>query len=123
MLPGTIEIGLVLLWIAALLTLYTGWDYMKAGSSTCRTDEADEGPLFRLGARARRPRRGGALPSPEVATVGELIAWLKAAARTTPTLSRTPRIIRAAIDKTHVSHETPIAGAREIAFFPPMTGG
>ena len=30
-LPGTTRIGLVLLWIAALLTLYTGWDYMKAG--------------------------------------------------------------------------------------------
>lgn len=29
-LPGTIEIGIVLLWAAALLTLYTGWDYMKA---------------------------------------------------------------------------------------------
>ena len=30
-LPGTLVIGLVLLWIAAVLTLYTGWDYMKAG--------------------------------------------------------------------------------------------
>ena len=30
-LPGTIEIGLVLLWVAAILTLYTGWDYLKAG--------------------------------------------------------------------------------------------
>ncbi len=30
-LPGTITIGLGLLWIAALLTIYTGWDYMKAG--------------------------------------------------------------------------------------------
>ena len=30
-LPGTIEIGIVLLWIAAILTLYTGWDYLKAG--------------------------------------------------------------------------------------------
>ncbi len=29
--PGTSIIGLVLLWTAALLTLYTGWDYMKAG--------------------------------------------------------------------------------------------
>ncbi len=29
--PGTILIGLTLLWIAALLTLYTGWDYMTAG--------------------------------------------------------------------------------------------
>lgn len=30
-LPGTEMIGLTLLWIAAILTLYTGWDYMKAG--------------------------------------------------------------------------------------------
>jgi CDP-diacylglycerol--glycerol-3-phosphate 3-phosphatidyltransferase/cardiolipin synthase len=30
-LPHTVDIGLVLLWLAALLTLYTGWDYMKAG--------------------------------------------------------------------------------------------
>jgi len=30
-LPGTTGIGLVLLWVAALLTLYTGWDYLKAG--------------------------------------------------------------------------------------------
>ncbi len=28
--PGTIMIGLTLLWMAAILTLYTGWDYMKA---------------------------------------------------------------------------------------------
>ncbi|HEX8665464.1 MAG TPA: CDP-diacylglycerol--glycerol-3-phosphate 3-phosphatidyltransferase [Beijerinckiaceae bacterium] len=30
-LPATTTIGVVLLWIAALLTLYTGWDYLKAG--------------------------------------------------------------------------------------------
>ena len=30
-LPGTITIGVVLLWIAAILTLYTGWDYFRAG--------------------------------------------------------------------------------------------
>lgn len=29
--PGTTFIGLILLWLAALLTLYTGWDYLKAG--------------------------------------------------------------------------------------------
>jgi CDP-diacylglycerol--glycerol-3-phosphate 3-phosphatidyltransferase/cardiolipin synthase len=29
-LPSSIEIGIVLLWVAASLTLYTGWDYMKA---------------------------------------------------------------------------------------------
>jgi CDP-diacylglycerol--glycerol-3-phosphate 3-phosphatidyltransferase len=30
-LPGTVPIGTGLLWIAAILTLYTGWDYLKAG--------------------------------------------------------------------------------------------
>jgi len=30
-LPGAGLVGLALLWLAALLTLYTGWDYMKAG--------------------------------------------------------------------------------------------
>jgi CDP-diacylglycerol---glycerol-3-phosphate 3-phosphatidyltransferase len=30
LLPGTITIGLVLLWVSALLTLYTGWDYLQA---------------------------------------------------------------------------------------------
>lgn len=29
--PATSRIGLGLLWIAAILTLYTGWDYLKAG--------------------------------------------------------------------------------------------
>ena len=31
--------------------------------------------------------------------------------------------VRAALDKMHVTTQTPIASAREIAFFPPMTGG
>ncbi len=30
-LPGTVSFGLILLWIAAALTIYTGWDYMRAG--------------------------------------------------------------------------------------------
>jgi len=30
-LPGTVQTGTYLLWIAAALTLYTGWDYMRAG--------------------------------------------------------------------------------------------
>jgi len=30
-LPQTIEIGIVLLWLSAIVTLYTGWDYMRAG--------------------------------------------------------------------------------------------
>ena len=30
-LPGTVKIGLFLLWLSAILTLYTGWDYLKVG--------------------------------------------------------------------------------------------
>jgi phosphatidylglycerophosphate synthase len=30
-LPGNILIGTVLLWVAAILTIYTGWDYLKTG--------------------------------------------------------------------------------------------
>ncbi|WP_307437192.1 CDP-diacylglycerol--glycerol-3-phosphate 3-phosphatidyltransferase [Labrys monachus] len=30
-LPGTVNIGLVLLWISAVVTLYTGYDYFRSG--------------------------------------------------------------------------------------------
>ena len=29
--PWTIETGIVLLWVSAVLTLYTGWDYFRSG--------------------------------------------------------------------------------------------
>jgi sulfur-carrier protein len=31
--------------------------------------------------------------------------------------------MRAALDRTHVKHDALLGKAREIAFFPPMTGG
>lgn len=30
-LPQTTQIGIVLLWISAVFTIYTGWDYLRAG--------------------------------------------------------------------------------------------
>ena len=30
-LPVVTPIGLALIWLSALLTLYTGWDYFRAG--------------------------------------------------------------------------------------------
>jgi CDP-diacylglycerol--glycerol-3-phosphate 3-phosphatidyltransferase len=30
-LPGTVAIGIGLLWAAAILTIYTGWDYFRSG--------------------------------------------------------------------------------------------
>lgn len=29
--PWTVETGIVLLWVSAILTLYTGWDYFRSG--------------------------------------------------------------------------------------------
>ena len=30
-LPGTVALGIGLLWAAAILTIYTGWDYFRSG--------------------------------------------------------------------------------------------
>jgi molybdopterin synthase sulfur carrier subunit len=62
-------------------------------------------------------------PPASVRTVGDLIGWLSARGDTYAYAFETPRVIRAAIDHAHVKPEATIAGAREIAFFPPMTGG
>ena len=62
-------------------------------------------------------------PPAGVKNVEELIAWLTARGETYAHAFETPRVIRAAIDHAHVKQDAAIAGAREIAFFPPMTGG
>jgi molybdopterin synthase sulfur carrier subunit len=62
-------------------------------------------------------------PPPDVKTVEELIDWLAKRGETYAHAFETPRVIRAAIDHAHVKPNTAIKGAREIAFFPPMTGG
>jgi molybdopterin synthase sulfur carrier subunit len=62
-------------------------------------------------------------PPGEVATVGDLIAWLAARDENYAYAFERASAIRAAIDHAHVKHDAKIGGAREIAFFPPMTGG
>jgi molybdopterin synthase sulfur carrier subunit len=62
-------------------------------------------------------------PPAAVATVADLIGWLAARGDGYAYAFEKPGVIRAAIDRAHVRPETPIAGAREVAFFPPMTGG
>jgi molybdopterin synthase sulfur carrier subunit len=58
-----------------------------------------------------------------VVTVGDAIRWLKTRGGGYEAAFEREDIIRAAVDQTHASHDTAIAGARELAFFPPMTGG
>ena len=62
-------------------------------------------------------------PPGEVATIGELIEWLRTRGEGYEAAFANGATIRAAIDRTHVKHDATITGAREIAFFPPMTGG
>jgi len=62
-------------------------------------------------------------PPPAVRTVEDLMAWLAQRGETYAHAFETPRVIRAAIDHTHAKPDAVITGAREIAFFPPMTGG
>jgi cardiolipin synthase len=38
--PGVTKIGIMLLWLSALLTLYTGWDYLQAGLHHLGREEA-----------------------------------------------------------------------------------
>jgi molybdopterin synthase sulfur carrier subunit len=62
-------------------------------------------------------------PPPEVTTVAALIDWLK---------RRSPRhaeafadlaVVRCAIDQDYARLDDPLGQAREVAFFPPVTGG
>ena len=62
-------------------------------------------------------------PPADVRTVNDLIGWLSSRGEEYAHAFEHPKSIRAAIDKSHVRPDTAIAGAREIAFFPPMTGG
>lgn len=58
-----------------------------------------------------------------VATVGALIDWLAARGGGYAEAFGDPARLRAAVDQTFVPIDAPIAEAREIALFPPVTGG
>ncbi len=60
---------------------------------------------------------------PGIATIAELIAWLRARGPEFDAAFARPDVVRAAIDRTHVRHDAKLGGATEIAFFPPVTGG
>lgn len=62
-------------------------------------------------------------PPAGTATIAELVRWLKTRGEGYELAFENEAIVRAAIDQTHAKPATTIAGAREIAFFPPMTGG
>ena len=59
----------------------------------------------------------------DVTTVNGLIDFLKDRDDAYASAFADPRIIRAAIDQAQAPLDASIRGAREIAFFPPVTGG
>ena len=62
-------------------------------------------------------------PPPEVATVADLVEWLAARDDVSAAAFADRGALRAAVDQAFVSLNAPIVGAREIALFPPVTGG
>ena len=62
-------------------------------------------------------------PLQGVATVRDLLDWPKTRGDGYGEALRYPEAIRVAIDQEHTQHNEQIAGASEIALFPPMTGG
>ncbi len=62
-------------------------------------------------------------PPAAVSTVGDLLDWLATDSPAHAAAFDDRDRLRAAVDQAFVALDAPIAGAREIAIFPPVTGG
>lgn len=58
-----------------------------------------------------------------VTSVDQLLHWLSQQGDHYENALTDAASLRVALDQAHVSGDTPLNGAREIAIFPPMTGG
>jgi sulfur-carrier protein len=96
-----------------------------------RSPQADDGPapirvklVYFAWVRERVGRTDEEVELPPgIATVADLVAWLKGRGEEYAYAFENEAVVRAAVDRAHVRPEAAIRGAREIAFFPPMTGG
>jgi sulfur-carrier protein len=59
----------------------------------------------------------------DVATVADLVRWLRGRGEEYAYAFEHEGVVRAAVDHAHATPDAPVVAAREIAFFPPMTGG
>lgn len=62
-------------------------------------------------------------PPPEITDIAGLMDWLSSQDGAIALAFENRSLIRTAIDDELVTPDTPIANARTVAFFPPMTGG
>lgn len=58
-----------------------------------------------------------------IATVGDLVGWLAARGPEYAAAFARPGVVRAALDHVHAKPGASLQGVREVAFFPPVTGG
>lgn len=59
----------------------------------------------------------------DVVTVGGLVCWLRARSPGHAAAFAESRLVRCAVDQEFAGMDAPLAGAAEVAFFPPVTGG
>lgn len=59
----------------------------------------------------------------DLVTIADLVRWLKARGENYEAAFANDSVVRAALDQIHARPQSPLGTAREIAFFPPMTGG
>lgn len=62
-------------------------------------------------------------PPGTVTTVAELMDWLAARSPKHALAFANRTVIKSAVDQTHVPPSFALRNAREVAFFPPVTGG
>jgi molybdopterin synthase sulfur carrier subunit len=62
-------------------------------------------------------------PPDEVKTVGDLVAWLRGRSAGHAEALADGAAFGAAVDHRTATFDVPLAGVREVAFFPPFTGG
>jgi sulfur-carrier protein len=62
-------------------------------------------------------------PPPEVVTLADLVAWLRARDEALDFAMADPTIFKLSRDARIVPWDTPLAGADTVAILPPMTGG
>ncbi len=62
-------------------------------------------------------------PPAEVSTISDLMDWLSSRSTRHAAAFSDRQLIKAAVDQTHMPHASTLDGAKEVAFFPPVTGG
>ncbi len=62
-------------------------------------------------------------PPDNVTTVADLIAWLKTREARYEAAFGDVTAIRVALDQEQADFDAPLTGVREVALFPPVTGG